>query len=113
MYVKVGNLHDPPHANGLAHFLEHMLFLGTKKYPPENSYSQFILKNGGTKNAATSEDFTYYYFDIKNEVFPDAIDMFSQFFKEPLFTESATVREMNAVNSEFKKNLSEDSRRIY
>jgi secreted Zn-dependent insulinase-like peptidase len=33
MYVGVGSLYDPAHANGLAHFLEHMLFLGTKKYP--------------------------------------------------------------------------------
>ena len=39
MYVHVGSLNDPSHVNGLAHFLEHMLFLGTKKYPVENSYS--------------------------------------------------------------------------
>jgi insulysin len=38
--------------------------------------------------------------------------MFSQFFKEPMFTESATVREMNAVDSEYKKNLSDESRRL-
>ena len=42
MYVNVGSLYDPPHVNGLAHFLEHMLFLGTKKYPVENHYSEFI-----------------------------------------------------------------------
>ena len=77
MYVNVGSLHDPTHVNGLAHFLEHMLFLGTKKYPVENSYSQYILKNGGMKNAATSEDHTYYYFNIKNEAFPGAVDIFS------------------------------------
>jgi len=38
--------------------------------------------------------------------------MFSQFFKEPLFTEEATDREMNAVDSEYKKNLSDDGRRL-
>ena len=70
MHVGVGSLYDPPKANGLAHFLEHMLFLGTKKYPSENQYSQFIQSNGGSKNAATSENYTYYYFDIKNEAFP-------------------------------------------
>ena len=42
LYVNVGSLYDPPHVNGLAHFLEHMLFLGTKKYPEENAYGQFI-----------------------------------------------------------------------
>ena len=40
--VSVGSLYDPPHANGLAHFLEHMLFLGTEKYPVENHYSKFV-----------------------------------------------------------------------
>ncbi len=42
LYVNVGSLHDPSEINGLAHFLEHMLFLGTKKYPEENYYSSFI-----------------------------------------------------------------------
>ena len=42
LYVNVGSLYDPAHANGLAHFLEHMLFLGTKKYPEENEYSKYI-----------------------------------------------------------------------
>lgn len=90
-----------------------MLFLGTKKYPEENCYSKHVSSHGGAKNAATAEDYTYYYFDIKNEAFPTAIDMFSQFFKEPLFTECATDREMQAVDSEYKKNLSDDGRRLF
>ena len=65
------------------------------------------------KNAATGEDYTYYFFDIKNEVFPEALDIFSQFFKGPLFAESATDRELNAVDSEFRKNLSNEARRIF
>lgn len=77
LHVGVGSLYDPPQANGLAHFLEHMLFLGTKKYPSENHYSQHVQSHGGQKNAATGEDYTYYYFDIKNEAFPTAVDIFS------------------------------------
>lgn len=87
-----------------------MLFLGTKKYPDENHYSKFVLQNGGQKNAATGEDYTYYYFDIKNDKFPEAVDIFSQFFKEPLFTQSATDRELNAVDSEYRKNISNEAR---
>ena len=94
LQVNVGNLHDPPHAQGLAHFLEHMLFLGTRKFPEENHYSKLVQGNGGQKNAATGEDYTYYYFDVKEGTFPEAVDVFSQFFKEPLFTEAATEREM-------------------
>jgi secreted Zn-dependent insulinase-like peptidase len=54
-----------------------MLFLGTQKYPNENHYSQFIQQHGGSKNAATGEDYTYYYFDIKNNNFGEALDIFS------------------------------------
>jgi len=54
-----------------------MLFLGTEKYPDENHFSKFIQSHAGSKNAATGEDYTYYYFDIKNEVFPEAVDIYS------------------------------------
>ena len=58
--------------------------------------------HGGEENALTGEDETGYYFLINNDYFADALDMFSQFFKEPLFSESATKREINAVDNEFK-----------
>ena len=44
--VGVGHWADPPHLPGLAHFLEHMLFLGTDKYPDENEYSSFLNAHG-------------------------------------------------------------------
>ena len=110
--MKSGNLNDPQGVNGLAHFCEHMLFLGTDKFPVESHYAQFLMKNGGSKNAATGEDYTYYYFDVKNEKFNEALDIYSEFFKSPQFTESATDREMNAVDSEFRKNLSNEVRRM-
>lgn len=52
--VKVGGALDPKRYSGTAHFLEHMLFQGTKKYPKENEYAQFIANNGGTNNAYTT-----------------------------------------------------------
>ena len=65
MYVRSGSLNDPKEFHGLAHFCEHMLFLGTKNRK-ENEYTKYITDNGGTRNAATSEDSTFFYFDIKN-----------------------------------------------
>ena len=88
-----------------------MLFLGTEKYPNEDYYGKFLKDNGGSDNAATGEDYTYYYFDVKNEKFNEALDILSQFFKTPQFTESATDREMNAVHNEFKMRLSDEGRR--
>ncbi|KAL1396625.1 hypothetical protein pipiens_010394 [Culex pipiens pipiens] len=110
--VEVGHLSDPDEIPGLAHFCEHMLFLGTKKYINENDYMAFLSENGGSSNAATYADTTKYYFDVVPEKLQEALDRFSQFFIAPLFTESATEREINAVHSEHEKNLSMDVWRI-
>lgn len=113
MDVYIGHMKDPRDIPGLAHFCEHMLFLGTKKYPEENEYTKFLNEHGGSSNAFTSNEHTNYYFDIAPEHLGGALDRFSQFFLEPLFTESATEREINAVNSENDKNLQSDSWRFY
>lgn len=103
---------DPNDIPGLAHFCEHMLFLGTEKYPNENDYSNYLNENGGTSNAATYADSTKFYFDIIPDKFEQGLDRFANFFTCPLFTESATDREINAVNSEHEKNLACDVWRI-
>ena len=53
LLVNVGSYHDPPYLQGLSHFLEHMLFLGTEDYPEENAYDKFISSRGGNDNAYT------------------------------------------------------------
>ncbi|CAG9106501.1 unnamed protein product [Plutella xylostella] len=112
MDVNIGYLSDPEELPGLAHFCEHMLFLGTKKYPEENEYNKFLSEHGGSSNASTSSDHTTYYFDVMPDHLPMALDIFAQFFIAPLFTESATEREINAVNSEHEKNTSSDTWRL-
>ena len=113
MYVRVGSLKDPIEFQGLAHFLEHMLFLGSKKYPEDGTYKKFISMNGGKCNASTNKYHTQYYFTIKNEKLVDALDMFAQFFISPLLNEDCTQREVNAVDAEAAKNLTQDSRKYY
>jgi len=127
MDVAVGSMSDPRTVQGLAHFLEHMLFMGTKKYPEENNYQKYISSNGGDSNAYTAETNTKYHFDISTDFLTGALDRyvricnisadvviecmvrFAQFFIEPLFTESATEREMNAVHSEYEGNIPTES----
>ncbi|XP_053668951.1 insulin-degrading enzyme [Anopheles marshallii] len=110
--VAVGHLSDPTEIPGLAHLCEHMLFLGTAKYPKEDEYTSFLKAHGGNSNAATCSDITKYYFDVIPGKLEDALDRFSQFFIAPLFNEEVTEREINAVNSEHEKNLSQDMWRI-
>lgn len=103
---------DPEDLPGLAHFCEHMLFLGTEKYPQENDYNMFLSQNGGTSNAVTYMDQTNYYFDVTPDKLEDALDRFAQFFLKPLFTESLTELELNAIHSEHEKNITNDSWRL-
>jgi len=112
MDVRVGFHSDPAELPGLAHFCEHMLFLGTTKYPDENSYSVFLNAHGGSSNAFTSGRDTNFYFDVGAAHLHEALDRFAQFFIAPLFTPSATEREMNAVDSESTNYLQDDSWRI-
>jgi insulysin len=108
MAVDVGSLMDPAEVQGLAHFLEHMLFLGTEKYPDVEAYGEYLSQNGGYSNAYTARDHTNYHFQIFPDALEGALDRFSQFFLAPLFTEEFTEREINAVDSEFEKNLESD-----
>ncbi|XP_076142124.1 insulin-degrading enzyme isoform X4 [Alosa pseudoharengus] len=111
--VHIGSLSDPSNISGLAHFCEHMLFLGTKKYPKENEYSQFLSEHAGSSNAFTSGEHTNYYFDVSHEHLEGALDRFAQFFLCPLFDESCKDREVNAVDSEHEKNLMNDAWRLF
>ncbi len=111
--ISIGSAANPKDRAGLAHFLEHMLFLGTKKYPEADEYQSFIQSHGGSHNAFTALKNTNYFFDIKADDLEPALDRFSQFFISPLFSEEYTDRERHAVHSEFSAKLKDDGRRTY
>ena len=107
--VETGSWDDPADAMGLAHFCEHMLFMGTEKYPIEKEYHTFIKDHGGKNNAFTTDIYTAYMFSIKNAHFEETLDRFSQFFVAPLFNESGLEREKKAVHEEFMLWKEDDS----
>lgn len=90
-----------------------MVFMGTEKYPEEGYYERLLSEHGGGDNAATGGDYTYYYYEVKNDKFAEILDVFSWFFKKPLFTAGATEREVNAVDNEYKLRLSSEYRAFY
>ncbi len=114
LIVKVGSWEEPKEYPGMAHFLEHMLFLGTKKYPNESDYQTYIAENDGSANAFTTDYYTAYMFSINNQALEGALDRFSYFFKEPLFNPSGVAREMQAIDQEYAKNVeNDDFRELY
>ncbi|PLB35174.1 a-pheromone processing metallopeptidase Ste23 [Aspergillus candidus] len=62
--VNVGNFSDPDDLSGVAHAVEHLLFMGTQKYPKENAYNQFLASNSGSSNAYTAATETNYFFEV-------------------------------------------------
>jgi insulysin len=100
--------------------------MGTKKYPVENAYAQYLASHSGSSNAYTASTSTNYFFDVSakpsNDQEPSAenpsalygaLDRFAQFFVEPLFLEETLDRELRAVDSENKKNLQSDQWRLH
>ncbi|GBB90257.1 hypothetical protein RclHR1_17150001 [Rhizophagus clarus] len=113
MDVNIGSYHDPDNLLGLAHYCEHLLFMGTNKYPKENDYSEFLNKHNGSYNAYTDNENTNYYFEVGHEHLEPALDRFAQFFISPLFNADCTDRELKAVDSEYKGYLQNDGWRLH
>lgn len=111
LVVHTGQIDDPRDTEGMAHFLEHMLFLGTEKYPNITDYGNFIRSNGGYNNAYTASDHTNYQFEVRHEALAGALDRFAQFFIAPTFNAEFVGREVSAVNNEAMRHVQNDFRR--
>ncbi|KAK9808961.1 hypothetical protein WJX72_007074 [[Myrmecia] bisecta] len=112
MAVGVGSFSDPDHVQGLSHYLEHMLFMGSEKYPDENEYDSFLTNHGGASNAFTEMELTNYHFDVKPDDLYGALDRCAQFFIAPLCKADALDREVNAVDNEFTGVIQMDDCRV-
>ena len=110
--VHIGQFSDPWDRQGLAHFLEHMLFMGTEKYPEEDAYRKFIQDHGGRTNAGTGQTHTRYHFQVTQDQLEPALDRFAQFFIAPKLDPAYVERERNAVHAEYKLKVKDDARRI-
>lgn len=102
----------PTELPGLPHYLEHMLFLGSHKYPMESHYKKVVALHNGRCNASTSPEETVFHFEVDAGGFQDTLDVFAQFFiGQPLLDWNAAERELNAVTAEDSRNRINDDRR--
>ena len=98
--VSVGYRDDPEDIPGMAHFLEHMLFQGTKKNPKYDTYKTLLASRGGDSNASTAYDWTNYHFNVDPEHLGATLELFSDQFKTPLFNEDYIENEKKVINAE-------------
>lgn len=108
--VKVGSNNENNKNNGISHFIEHMLFEGTKKRTNEQ-ISNEIESLGGEFNAATSSEMTYYYIKILNKHFDKALDILSDIIQYPIFNKKMIEKERKVILNEI--NLVDDEPRHY
>lgn len=111
--LPVGSIENPNSQLGLAHYLEHMVLMGSKKYPEPSSFSEFLQKHGGSHNASTAPHRTAYYFEVENGALEAATDRLVDALAEPLLDPVNADKERNAVNAELTMARARDGMRIW
>ena len=108
----VGYFADSVECEGLSHFLEHMVFMGSEAFPGENYFGEWLNEHWGSDNAMTDSENTVFYFECNPTNLREALDIFSGFFLSPLMKLDSVDREVTAVESEFERVVNNDSVRF-
>ncbi|WP_420235283.1 pyrroloquinoline quinone biosynthesis protein PqqF [Pseudomonas sp. ABY48] len=94
--------HDAPLAwPGLAHLLEHLFFLGTKRFPAGENLMAYVQRHGGQLNACTSERTTDFFFELPPATFADGLERLGDMLAQPRLDEADQLREREVLHAEF------------
>ncbi|MBD2784959.1 pitrilysin [Xenorhabdus sp. DI] len=98
--LPVGHMENPDNQLGLAHYLEHMVLMGSKRYPQSGGFTEFLQKHGGSHNASTNANRTAFYLEVENGALAEAVDRLADALAEPLLDPVNADRERHAVDNE-------------
>lgn len=110
--VGIGSFSDPVEAQGLAHLLEHMMSMGSKRYPADNYFDRFMNRKSGYSNAETGCEYTNFHFEIPMGYSLQASDIFSSMFQAPKLAKKSIDKEKQVVDSEFQMAINDDDSRL-
>jgi len=99
IWVPVGSRAETPDESGVAHFIEHMLFKGTPRRRAVD-ISRAIESVGGTMNACTSREYTYFFAKSMEKDFPLLVDLLTDIYRNSLFDEAELDRERGVILQE-------------
>jgi predicted Zn-dependent peptidase len=102
VFVRVGSINEKPSQSGLSHFIEHLMFKGSKNYPGD-SFSRNVENFGGEINAATSREFTMYYINIQKDFIEESLKMLADTIENPLFPKEEIDKERKVVIEEIQR----------
>ncbi len=94
LFIKVGARFETPKDNGLSHFVEHMLFRGTEKYPTSLALNTAVEKLGSTLHAETGRDYTLFQLNLEPAHVPAAIDLLGELLGSPQFSDIELERRL-------------------
>lgn len=106
--IGAGQRQSPIESQGLAHLLEHAVFLGSENFPEMKSWDKFIRSNGGWSNGSTRSDNTRYHFQISNNLFEEGLIRFKDKIFHPKLSKSALDISLSEVNEEFLSKKNDD-----
>ncbi|UCD04004.1 MAG: insulinase family protein [Candidatus Woesearchaeota archaeon] len=98
--VNVGSINENKNNNGISHFIEHLLFKGSKKFKTNKEITHEIEKLGGYINAYTSKERTCFHIKILNKHFDKALDVLLEVVQNPLFREKDIEKERDIISRE-------------
>lgn len=99
LWYKVGSIDETPGKSGLAHFLEHLMYKGTKKVKA-GEFSAIVAKNGGNENAFTSMDFTSYFQNIAVDKLPLVMELEADRMTNLILEEKGVDKERDVIVEE-------------
>lgn len=100
--VPAGSRFETESQNGISHFLEHMFFKGSKKYPSTEIIANLVDGIGAVNNAATSKEWTYYWIKSSAKHIDLASDVIASMIREPLFDKTEIEREKGVIVEELR-----------
>ena len=110
--LPIGSLDDPDSQLGLAHFLEHMVLMGSARYPQPDNLAEFLKMHGGSHNASTASYRTAFYLEVENDALAPAVDRLADAIAAPRLDPINVERERNAVNAELTMARARDGLRM-
>lgn len=111
-WVRTGSINEVDTNSGVAHFLEHLFFKGTKKHPV-GEFDRILESKGAIINAATSKDFTHYYITIPSEHFNEALELHADMLTDPQIPRKELEKERKVVLEEISKDLNTPAKKVY
>lgn len=112
-YIKAGYRFDPIEKPGLAHFVEHMLFTGTKKYPSHRDLALAIEKYGGFHMAFTWIDYQNHYIRFPREQFRLGVEILLETLFQSLIQTEEVEKEKGTVKKEILRNMSDSEKAVW